>query len=202
MSTRTISLVVTGFLLGCVTYLEFLPGQKPLAPAIPIVSDCRELKPGRRRIGDYGFRFDFPTNNFITHEGWGDMPPGPHSYGLRPKNSAPELAISWHSQRMKFGGVPEIPTLTSSGYVEERRIVDNKGNVIGEDSWGYWEGERWRRVRLLGWIAASYGSRNKSELASYGSVHEKDAALFDEIISSACRLSAPNSLTSEVDRWR
>lgn len=192
MSARSISLVVTIVLLGCVTYLEFLRDQKPLAPAVAIVSNCGELKQGRRRIGDYGFLFDFPANNFNIHEGWGDMPPGPHGYGLRPKNSTSELAISWHSQTMKFGGVPEISALISSGYVEKRRIVDNKGNVIGEDSWGYWEGERWRRVHLVGWIAATYGSRNKSELASYGSVHEEDAALFDEIISSVCRLSATN----------
>jgi hypothetical protein len=192
MSARSISLVVTVILLACVAYLEFFRDQKPLAPAVAIVSNCGELKPGIRRIGDYGFQFDVPKNNFITHESWGDMPPGPHGYGLRPKNSTSQLDISWHSQTMKFGGVPEIPALTSFGDVEKRRIVDNKGNVIGEDSWGYWESERWRRVHLLGWIAASYGSRNKSELASYGSVHETDAALFDGIISSTCRLSAPN----------
>lgn len=151
-----------------------------------------ELKPGKRRIGDYGFQFDVPVNNLTTHEGWGDMPPALHGYSLRPRNSTSELAISWHSQTMKFGSVPEVPALTFSGYVEKRRIADDKGNVIGEDSWGYWDSERWRRVHLWGWIDASYGPRNKGELASYGSVHEKDAALFDEIVSSACRLSVPS----------
>ena len=40
MSVRstTISVAVTVILLACVAYLEFLPEQKPLAPAVPIVS--------------------------------------------------------------------------------------------------------------------------------------------------------------------
>jgi hypothetical protein len=193
MSVRstTISVAVTVILLACIAYLEFLPGQKPVAPAVPIVSSCGDLMPGIRRIGDYGFQFDFPPNNFTSTEGWGDMPPGQHGFWLRPKNSTSELAISWRSQSMSIESVPEIAALTSSGYVEKRRIFDDKGHVIGEDSWGYWNGERWRRVHLLGWIAASYGSRNKSELASHGSVHEKDAALFDGIISSASRVPDP-----------
>ena len=192
MSVRstTIGVAVTVILLACVAYLEFLPEPKPLAPAVPIVSSCGDLMPGMRRIGDYGFQIDFPPSNFTSNEGWGDMPPGPHGFGLRPKNSTSELAISWRTG-MGLGGVPEIAALTSSGYIEKRRIFDDQGHVIGEDSWGYWSGERWRRVHFLGWIAASYGSRNKSELASHGSVHEKDAALFDGIISSACRVPDP-----------
>jgi len=194
MSVRstTISVAVTVILLACVAYLEFLPEQKPLAPAVPIVSSCGDLMPGMRRIGDYGFQFDFPPNNLMSNEGWGDMPPGPHGFTLRPKNSTSELAISWHSQWTSVGGVPEITALASSGYAEKRRIFDDKGHVIGEDSWGYWNGGRWRRVHLLGWIAVRYGSRNRSELVSHGSVHEKDAALFDRIISSACRVPDPS----------
>ena len=89
-------------------------------------------------------------------------------------------------------GVPEIPALTYSGYLEKRQIRDDKGQIIGEDTWGYWTGEHWRRVHLRGRITAHYGSRNKGELAAYGSVHEKDAALFDWIISSACRAPDPS----------
>jgi hypothetical protein len=106
MSARSISLVVTVILLACVAYLEFLPDQKPLAPAVPTVSNCGELKPGMRRIGDYGFQFDLPSNSFS------DVPAEPHGYGLRPKNSTSELAISWHSG-VELGGVPEVPALTS-----------------------------------------------------------------------------------------
>jgi hypothetical protein len=193
MSVRStiISVAVTGIFLACVAYLEFLPEQEPVAPAVPIVSSCGDLIPGMKRIGDYGFQFDFPANNFTTDEGWGDMPPGPHGFSVRPKNRASELAISWHSPRMSVGGVPEIPALMYTGYIEKRRIFDDKGQVIGEDSWGYWSGGRWRRVHLLGWIDASYGSRNKSEMSSNGSVYEGDAALFDRIISSVCRVPDP-----------
>ena len=62
--------------------------------------------------------------------------------------------------------------------------------MIGEDSWGYWgQGERWRHVRLResGLVDARYGPKNETEIPSYGSVHEHDAALFDQIINSACR---------------
>lgn len=189
ISARSIGVVVTVLLLACVVYLEFRPDQKPLAPADLMLSNCGVLKPGVRRIGDYGFQFDVPVNDFTVHEGWGDVPATPHGYGLRPKNSTSELGISWYSQAMSFGGVPEVPAL-SSGYLEKRRIFDRKGNVIGEDSWGDWDnGQHWRRVHLEGSISVSYGSRNKRELPSYGSVHQKDAALFDRVISSACSLS-------------
>jgi hypothetical protein len=189
MSARSISFVVTIILLACVAYIEFLSSRKPTAPAVLIVSGCREPKPRMRRIGDYGFGFDIPADDLTIQEGSGDMPPAPHGYSLRPKNSQSVLDISWRSEAMRLGEVPEDPALTFSGHVEKRRIVDDNGNVIGEDSWGYWDsGERWRRIRLLGWITARYGSVNKRDLASYGVVHEKDATLFDGIISSACKL--------------
>lgn len=194
MSVRstTIGVTVTAILLTFVAYLGFLPKRKPLSPAVHIVSNCGELMPGMRRIGDYGFQFDFPISRFKSNDGSGDMPPGPHMFMLRPYNSTSWLEISWHSRLTSDGGVPEIAALTFSGYYETRRIFDDKAHVVGEDSWGYWDGERWRRVYLLGMIAASYGSRNKSELARHGSVHERDAMIFDEIIGSVCKVPDPS----------
>jgi hypothetical protein len=190
MIARSISLVVIVILVACAAYLEWLPEKKPRAPAIPTVANCGKLKPGTRRIGDYGFQFDVPANAFTVYEGWGDMPPTPHGYGIKPNDGNSTLGVSWGST-IKSPTAPEIPALTSPGYVEKRKIVDDKGSVIGEDSWGYWKtGERWRRIQLLGRIEASYGSRNESELRGFGSAHEKDAALFDGIINSACRLPA------------
>lgn len=72
-------------------------------------------------------------------------------------------------------------------------MLDEDGKPIGEESWGYGEqGERWRRVHLLGGVNVNYGSKNENDVRSYGSVHERGAVLFDKIINSACLLSSPS----------
>lgn len=141
-----------------------------------------------RRIGErYGFQFDVPVGDFIIIEGTSDAPPLVHGFDLHPKNSDSFLRIGWGGVRTtKESMRPDDPILSSSGHVEKRRVLDEKGNPIGEDSWGYLEnGERWPRIRLIGWLDISYGT--------HGSVREKDAALFDGVISSACKLSSPTS---------
>ena len=192
MSARSISFLVIVVLLACVAYLEFVPRQKPRVPAVSVVPNCGKLKPKMKRIGDYGLQFDVPVSDFKLKEALFDTPTPKHEYGIRPTNGASELAISWYEEH-DFEGTPEIPALMFSGYFEKRRIIGDQGKVIGEDDWGRWDrDERWRRVYFWGGIAADYGSRNEGELHSYsyGSVHEKDAILFDEIISSACRVPA------------
>jgi len=148
-----------------------------------------------RRIGNqYGFQFDVPVKYFTTHEGASDAPPLVHGFSFGLENGRSYLNISWGSLSMTESLRPVPPGLTDFAPGEKRKIFDDKGNLIGEDSWGYLDnGERWRRVRLIGWVVASYGSVNEKDVASYGSVHEKDAELFDRVISSACLLSAPGS---------
>ena len=162
---------------------------------MPMVSSCGGLQGGMRRIGDYGFQFDVPVRDFRDfHETCGDMPPVACGYSLKPKSGRSVLDISWDSsEAMKVGNVPEDPVLTDSVPLEKRWILDDMGNAIGEDSWGNWDsGRRWRRVRLRGWITARYGSISNTDIPGYREVPERDAALFDDIISSACRLSAAN----------
>ena len=191
MSVRSAitGVVFTLLLLVSIAYLEFLPEKEPIAPVVRVVNICNHQLPGMRRIGDYGFQFDLPEKNLVIHEGWSDMLPGPHGYCVRLHNRNSWLNLSWYDEgRGRAGGIPEISALTYSGYSETRRIRNSEGQIIGEDTWGYWKGEHWRRVQLMGRITASYGSRNRGEVAAYGSVHEKDAAFFDWIISSACRM--------------
>jgi hypothetical protein len=92
------------------------------------------------------------------------------------------------SSRSSVPLIPPDPILATAG--QERKILDKRGNTIGQDSWGYWgQGERWRHVRFResGLVDVRYGPKNEAEIPSYGSVHEQDAAAFDQIINSACR---------------
>jgi hypothetical protein len=172
-------------LLACQVYLY---GKRPAAPGVPVVATCKDLGPGVRRIGTFGFQFDVPVQDLVTSQFDADQPP---VYGFRVKSrsSASFLDISW--------GTPEVgmdsmkphadPALTFSGPAVTRKILNDEGTIVGEDTWGYWgKGEVWRRVRLRGSIVARYGSPDSMGLSSYGSVHEEDARFFDQVISSAC----------------
>ncbi len=192
MRAGAISVTAIVILFAGLAYLEFAPGEKPLPlpPFLAAVSSCRELGPGMRRIGEQvGFQFDVPIRDFTVHEGSTDAPPPIHGFDIRPKNSTAYLSISWGEETTERR--PPDPILDSSDNIQKRTVLDDNGKTIGEESWGYWgQGERWRRVHLLGWLQLRYGSKNEREVPSYGSVHERDAALFDQIINSACHLSS------------
>ena len=194
MRPRALGVAVIVLLFAGLAYLEFSPRARPNPPPLPNVSSCAELGPGMRRIGeqmgfqDVGFRFDVPTKDFTIHEGCTDASPLICGFDIRPKSSTAWLSISWGEETTERK--PPDPILDSSENVEKRRILDDQRRLIGEESWGYWgQGERWRRVHLLGWIQARYGSKNATDVPGYGSVRERDAALFDQIINSACRIS-------------
>ncbi len=191
-------IVITGIFSLFVAYLLLHTGKNPVAPAVPIVSGCKKLGPGMRRIevGPVKLHFDAPVERFTVKCGVPDRPVGP--YGgctVQPKNSASLLNISWDPEASMKGMQPHLdPALVYSGPVVNRKVLDDDGNTAGEDSWGYWgNGEFWRRVQLRGSVVARYGSVNEKDIASYGSAPEKDAKLFDQVISSACLLSAPGS---------
>ena len=61
---------------------------------------------------------------------------------------------------------------------ENRIVVDDTGHSVGEDDLSYLNtGTRSRSVLFQGWVTAQYRS-----------VSEENAALFDQIINSACLL--------------
>jgi hypothetical protein len=189
MSARAISVVVISTLLAGVAYLQFATSEMPVPPAaLPVISNCKELRPGMRRIGDrWGLQFDVPVKDFTIAEGWGDAPMG-HGFNITPNNSKASLIVG---EASSVPLRPPDPILASLG--RERKILGERGATIGRDSWGYWgQGERWRHVyfRGVGLVDVRYGSKNEKDAASYGSVHEHDAALFDHIINSACWLSS------------
>ena len=73
------------------------------------------------------------------------------------------------------------PARIISDHVEKRSMLDYAGRPIGENYWGYLStGERWRQARFF----------KGGVVAKYGLVNEKEAELFDRVISSVCLLPA------------
>ena len=176
VSGSRLGLIFFGILLLGIASLRFIVPSKPVAPFVPVVSVCKTLKPGIRRIGnEYGIQFDVATSDLSIHEGVEDAPPFTHGFGLTPKNSTSVLEISYgDNQSLESFGTD--PVLTFSEHFEKRSISDEKGQLLGEDYWGYLDrSKRWRRVHLKGWVDARYGF-----------VSEKEAKLFDTAINSVC----------------
>jgi hypothetical protein len=199
MRPTAISALVIAALLACLAYLQLSSRQTPLPPAIPAVSSCKDPKAGMRRIrGEVGFkdnysmfRFDVSAEVAISREGWAAWDaPGPPVYSLTLThgNSKSYLYISWGETETAGVGRPPIDPILAAppGHFKNHKVLDGKGKQIGEESWGYRDdGERWRRV-LVGFLSARYGSEADKDIASYGSVHDRDATLFDQIINSVC----------------
>jgi len=199
MRPQVISGLVIATLLAGLAYLQLSSRQGPMPPTIPVVSGCKDPKPGTRRIRgrlDFKnnfsrFQFDVPAEVAISREGWAmwDAPAPPlYSITLTHGNSESYLHISWGDETIGMGRPPIDPVLaTPPGYFESHKVLDDKGKRIGEEFWGYRDnGERWRRIHLIGSLNARYGSEGDKDVTSYGSVHELDAALFDQIINSVC----------------
>lgn len=148
-------------------------------PNVPVVSSCKTLQPGMRRMGDRrGFQFDAVAADFQTIEGTQDAPPSAHGFDLMPANSTARLVISFGSD-LGQGPSDADPNLVFSEYSEKHRILDDEGQLIGEDYWGYLgRGKIWRRVHLHGFVYANYSDAG-----------EQEAERFDRVINSACLLS-------------
>jgi hypothetical protein len=150
--------------------------------------------------GHLVFQFDAPTEGIVIQAGAPDTGSAGYGFDLVPKNSGALLSITWDDPEdaNEFMKPPIPPELISSRLAVTRKIVDDEGATVGEDSWGYWgDGELWRRVRLRGHLVARYGSPKpvgydssyRKEAEPFGSVHQKEAELFDRIINSVCMAS-------------
>jgi hypothetical protein len=180
-----ITLIVTiAFLTVCLGYFRFFTNadkksQSGASPPIPVVSVCKELPPGMRRIGAkpgdrYMLQFDVPETEVLIREGVSDAPPIVYGFDIKPKDSESRLAVSYGPQS---NNVNADRARDSFPHVLKRIIVDDKGHSVGEDDWGYQNAEkRWRRARFQGWVTADYGPL----------VNEQEARLFDRVINSAC----------------
>lgn len=183
-----VAIVTLSFLVLCLAYFHFHTNgdKKSLTVAIPptpVVSVCNELAPGMKRIGAspgdrYMLQFDIPVNEVRVREGVTDAPPIVYGFDIGPRVGESLLVISYGPQSNYLIVDRER---ASSTRIVKRIIVDDQGRSVGEDDWGYLDPERrWRRARFQGWVQAEYGF-----------VNEKEAALFDQIINSACLLPGP-----------
>ncbi len=67
-----------------------------------------------------------------------------------------------------------------SAHVEKRTVVNDSGEVQGDDYWGYLDsGEQWRQIRLY----------RGGVVAKYGFVGKEQSKLFDRAINSLCYMS-------------
>lgn len=172
-------IMIAGLLVCSGAYLFFLTPNKPLAPTALVVAPCKSSSSSMQRIqvGD-SYSFFANQNEFVCREQMDDTPPFTKRFCVKPKRGVSALVFSLHDTE-NLRGAPPDPMHIFSEHSERRPVVDNKGSTIGQDSWGYWDREKyWRKVHLHG-INAKYGLVTKSEAESY-----------DRILSSAC-LSNP-----------
>jgi len=168
-------IIVFGLLLCSGAYLCFVAVNKPLPPPIVVVSACKSPSATMQRIqvGDSFSFFAVPTE-FICRGQMDDTPPFTERFCVKPKCGGSALVIFLRDSE-GFYRAPVDPMIVFSGYSERRHVVDDRGIVIGEDHWGYWDRNRyWRKVHLRR-ITAKYGPVTKSEARNY-----------DRILSSAC----------------
>src|SRR5580765_6001532 len=87
-----------GILSLCATvlFLFFHFANNPPAPAVLVLSTCKEPAPEMTRIGERSrLQFDIPANDLRFHEGASDAAPFKHGFDVHPKNSKGSLTISY-----------------------------------------------------------------------------------------------------------
>jgi hypothetical protein len=173
--------VIIANVVLCTVYFDWVTRKVPVAPKVPVVSACKELRPGMARIGEQqGFQFDVAAKDFVISEGTQDMPPFEHGFGLHSKDGGSGLGITFRHFETPL--VDPAPTFLE--HTEKQNIVDYTGRVVGVDRWGYLStGERWREVRLF----------RGSVLAKYEFINQKEAEPWDRVISSACLIPSPGN---------
>jgi hypothetical protein len=170
------------------------PSPPPSPPPAIVVSACRDLAPGMRRVG-FDTHFDVPETGFNLRIGRNDMPPQVF-YCVRVKNgTADTMEMSsgpllfeavWSSAYPVFSdrvdpALASGPLGSPNGY-QERDVRNVHGRVVGQDRWGHFKkGERWRLVKFV-----------SGERVGYPPTPDNEAQLFDQIISSACFPPAPH----------
>jgi hypothetical protein len=144
-------------------------------PAAIVVKVCNATHADDDRIaGDFGTQFDVPKAGFVVHVWTRDMPPA-LQYGVVTKNGAKTMTIG-HDDDTFRDLRQTFPVFSAS--VEQREIRGANGRVLGHDRWGYLkDGDRWRYATFL-----------SGDAVGYPPTSAKEAALFDEVIASACVL--------------
>jgi hypothetical protein len=164
------------FIAAALVYFFSARSPTPVPPVF-VISVCRPLAAGRRRIGsNRTIQFDIPESGFKVSSEMYDMPPGQWLFGIRLKDGTANLEMS-------DGKIPSARELESalpvfSEHVEKRDIYGSQGNRIGDDRWGYLKsGERWRYIKFV-W----------GDEVGYRATRIDKAKVLDQVITSACVL--------------
>lgn len=155
------------------------PGPPATPPPTVVVSDCRDVAPGVRRIGrDLSIKFDIPVSRLAFDSGetgWSDRPNRQHyDIAFQDQSSITMRIEVWPYFNLNRNLQLAWPKFSER--VEERDVRNAHGGVVGKDHWGVWnDGKRWRLVIFAG-----------REEVGYLPTPAKEADLFDQVISSAC----------------
>lgn len=171
---NSVVIVLLGILACCLIAVSFIMWRHTLhSPSVVVVSICQPTSSGMHRIrADFGIEFDVSESVFAVQANLRDMPPG-RLYVVTLKNSNYKMII-WHDDEFFDELKSGFPVLSKR--VEEREIHSANGHNVGQDSWGYLRtGEKWR-----------YVSFRTGDAVGYQPVPARQAALFDEVIGSAC----------------
>lgn len=158
--------------------LRHPPARAPSPPAV-VVSVCRDLAPGMRRAArDLDIKFDVPESRLVLDCGghcWSDSPLPGHDLTLKSHRSIFMTMSRWSQDQADIDRDLVRWTLFSE-HAEQRDVRSVNGDVVGKDHWGIWKDhERWRLVIF-----------DSGEWAEYRPTPNKEAQLFDQVISSAC----------------
>lgn len=168
---------VTGVVLVSSIVFYLLLMRDPHAPPAIVVSACGEVAAGMRRItSDFGTQFDVSEKTFTINVGTQDMPPG-RFYVVTLRDSATNTVMG-HDDGIWEDFKNTFPTF--SRHIKERNVRAANERSVGRDRWGYLKsGARWR------YVAFSSG-----DAVGYRPAPPKEAILLDQVINSACRMSA------------
>lgn len=129
----------------------------------------------QRIRSDFGTEFEVSESVFAVQANLRDMPPG-KLYVVTLRNTSSKMII-WHDDDLFSKLKSGFPVFSKR--IERRLIRSTNGHIVGEDSWGYLRtGEQWRYVSFL-----------TGDAVGYQPVPARQAALFDEVIGSACTAS-------------
>ena len=138
-----------------------------------LMPDCGQAPRGFTRIssGKRGIHFDVPEQRVKISGGTPDV--DYVKYVIKPRHSKGYLQLWFGPYAMN--PEPDDDDFLSSSTFTERYVVNSNGEPVGRDSRGQaTAGGSWRRTAIF------------LEGAVYRDASPRDAALFDQIIDSAC----------------
>jgi hypothetical protein len=155
-------------------------------PAPLVVPVCSNIQQGVTRLGFkptgtlFSIQVDVPDDDFVIRSATRDMPPSTlYSVTRKGENATMEVA---DGGSLSFTKSDTAFRLFSQHSVA-RDVHSAQGQVVGKDQWGYLStGESWRHVTF------SWGDE-----IGYKPLTPRDAKALDEVIGSACLLSAPKT---------